>query len=66
LRRAAAMAHTMATSSPERNSAHLPWIPWFLWRKFRAEHYWVRTLCFVLRLENEFAGGHEDAAMRKA
>ncbi len=36
------MAHTMATSSSERNSAHLPGIRWFLWRKFRAQHYWLR------------------------
>ena len=37
----------MATSSSERNSAHLPWFLWFLWflwRKFRAEHYWLRPL----------------------
>ena len=41
------MAHTVATSSSERNAAHLPWIRWFRWfrwRKFRAEHYWLRPL----------------------
>ena len=28
----------MATSSSGRNSAHLPWVRWFLCRTFRAEH----------------------------
>ncbi len=52
LRRAAVMAHTMATSSPGRNSAHTPWIRWLLYRKFRAEHYWDAALFFPAR-------GHE-------